>query len=82
MFLFSDDTNLSDLGFTPKSIAEDLNSVTIWLNANKLVLNVNKTIRMNIGNSASINVPFYLNNSIVQCESVCNCLGIMLDSFV
>ena len=78
VFLFADDTNLS--GLTPKSIAKDLKSVKSWLNANKLVLDVNKTICMNLGNSASKNVPVYLNNCIAQCEPVCKYLGKMLES--
>ena len=80
VFLFVDDTNLCGLELTPNNIANDLNSVSNWLNANKIVLNENKTVCMNIGNSASNNVLFYLNNCIVQCEPVCKYLGIMLDS--
>ena len=54
----------------------------IWLDANKLDSNVNKTIRMNIGNSVSNKVPIFVNNSIVLCKPVCIFLRRKLDSML
>ena len=46
--LFADDTNFSAIGLHCVDIEEDIKKVNDWLNSNKLVVNVSKTIQMNI----------------------------------
>ena len=43
--LFADDTNLCSLGCSRIAIQDDLDSVAAWLNANKLKLNMLKTVQ-------------------------------------
>ena len=45
---FADDTNLCSLGCSRIAIQDDLDSVAAWLNANKLKLNMLKTVQLNL----------------------------------
>ena len=81
--LFADDTNLSAIGIQCADIKEDIKKVNDWLNSNKLVVNVSKTVQMNIrtnnktSNSAQ---SFSLNSAFVEHKPVCKYLGVTIDS--
>ncbi|MEL6989254.1 MAG: reverse transcriptase family protein, partial [Bacteroidota bacterium] len=47
LFLFADDTNASSLGSTKCEIESDLDNIDKWLLANKLTLNMEKTVMLN-----------------------------------
>ena len=77
--LFADDTNITAVNCSDDDIRRDLKMINDWLNANKLVLNMEKTIQMNIGISAS-NSQFKLNDSNVTIKPVCKYLGVFIDN--
>ena len=79
VFLFADDTNLSALDMTYEQITADHESVSSWLTSNKLVLNLDKTVCLNIGHRASSVGSFCIENINVQAAATCKYLGVMLD---
>ena len=50
VILFADDTNLIAINKDDNSVQEDLQNINKWLIANKLILNMDKTVQMNIRN--------------------------------
>ena len=79
VLLFADDTNLTALNCSVENIEQDLNNVNEWLKANRLALNMKKTVRVNIGNSAS-NKDFCLSECIILTKPVCKYLGVFVDN--
>ena len=79
VILFADDTNISSIGCNKNQIESDLKKLSCWLVANKLSLNLEKTVQMNINTSASI-PSFSINNCPVSLKQVCKYLGLRLDS--
>ena len=77
--LFAEDTNITAVNCSNEDSRRDLKMSNNWLNANKLVLNMEKTIQMNIGNSAS-NSQFKLNDSNITIKPVCKYLGVFIDN--
>ena len=77
--LFADDTSIVAVNCSNEDIRRDLKMINNWLNANKLVLNMEKTIQMNIGNSAS-NSQFKLNDSNITIKPLCKYLGVFIDN--
>ena len=73
VLLFADDINLTALNCSVENIEQDLNNVNEWLKANRLALNMKKTVRLNIGNSAS-NKDFCLSECIILTKPVCKIL--------
>ena len=53
VILFADDTNLTAINKDNNSVQEDLQNINNWLIANKLILNMEKSVQMNIGNKNS-----------------------------
>ena len=47
IFLFGDDTNVEAFGCSVENIKSDLASINFWLESNKLVLNLSKTVQLN-----------------------------------
>ena len=81
MFLFADDTSLSALGCTALEVQNDLNHISVWLNATRLFLNLDKTVQLKLGLSASsLNQSFSINHEHVTLECVCEYLGTKIDS--
>ena len=76
--LFADDTNVTALGQVNVAIENDISYLNYWLNANKLVINMDKTVQMNIKTSNSM--TFQLNSCAIKTEPVCKYLGIYVDS--
>ena len=79
VILFADDPNISSIGCNKNQIESDLKEINFWLVANKLSLNLEKTVQMNINTSASI-PSFTINNCPVSLKQVCNYHGLRLDS--
>ena len=75
---FADDTNLTAINCQINNLQNDLANLNNWLNANKLVLNMSKTVQMNININATSS--FSLNNCVVQVKPVCKYLGIYIDN--
>ena len=73
VLLFADDTNLTALNCSVENIEQDLNNVNEWLKANRLALNMKKTVRVNIGKNAS-NKDFCLSECIILTKPVCKIL--------
>ena len=81
--LFAEDTNLSAIGIQCADIKEDIKKVNDWLNSNKLVVNVSKTVQMNIRtNNKTRNSArrFSLNSAFIENKPVCKYLGVNIDS--
>ena len=53
ILLFADDTNLTSIGCQIIDVQKDMTSLNNWLHANKLVINLSKTVQMNVKLSAS-----------------------------
>ena len=67
LFLIADDTSLSALGCIALEVHIDLNNINVWLNANKLALNLDKTVQLKVGASASnFNQSFFINHEVVK----------------
>ena len=65
--LFPDDTNLTFIDVESEDVQKELNEVKYWLAANKLSLNVNKTVQMNVKQNA-IDNNFLIDNSTINCR--------------
>ena len=72
VFLFADDSKISALSCTVTDIKSDLLKLNNWLNANKLVLNIDKNVQINIGNSASN--QYKMENLTLKTEPLCKYL--------
>ena len=51
MVLFADDTNVTAIGQRNLRVEEDIIKMNYWLNANKLIINMDKTVQMNLKTS-------------------------------
>ena len=82
LFLFADDTIVTALNQTTENIAYDIKEISICLNANKLVVNIGKTIKKSIGSSASSSLqhPSSISNAIISATTNCKYLGITIES--
>ena len=58
---------------------KDLKSIQSWLQSNKLSLNIEKTVQMNIKPSAS-KLRFKLDGVPIDIKPLCKYLGIRIDS--
>ena len=79
VLLFADDTNLTAMSCNLNAIEADLLNLNNWLNANKLKLNLNKTVQINIKSFAS-HCTFFLNSLPVEIKPVCKYLGVYVDN--
>ena len=77
--LFADDTNLTFIDVESEVVQKELSEVKDWLAANKLSLNVNKTVQMNVKQNAIDNV-FLIDNSTINVQPVCKYLGVFVDN--
>ena len=76
--LFADYTNVTALGQIDFLINEDIRKLNYWLNANKLIINMDKTVEMNVKSSSLM--THQLNNCDIKTEPVCKYLGVYVDS--
>ena len=79
ILLFADDTNLTAINCSNEEIDRDLERLSNWLEANKLVLNLEKTVQMNVHKRAS-NCRFNLNGADIQVKLLCKYLAIRVDA--
>ena len=81
VILFADDTNLTAINKDDNSVQEDLQSINNWLIANKLILNMDKTVQMNIRNKNSASKSgFKFDDVSIEVRNLCKYLGIYVDS--
>ena len=78
IILFADDANIETIGCTTKEIETDLEAINDLLERNKLVLNLEKTVQMNL-KALSVDRTFYMNSDNIPVKPVCKYLGINLD---
>ena len=85
-FLFADDTNIyyqsSDLKELEKTVNEELKKLSLWLNINRLALNVAKTnfvIFRSTQKIANHNVTLIMNKKALQQKDHVKYLGVLLD---
>ena len=77
ILLFADDTYIEAVGCSVENIKSDLDSINFWLESNKLVLNLSKTVQLNF-KKAPANLSFQLNKTDIKVEHYCNYLGVKL----
>ena len=81
VILFADDTNLTAINKDDNSVQEDLQNINNWLIANKLILNMDKTVQMNINNKNSASKSeFKFEDVLIEVCDLCKYLGIYVDS--
>jgi hypothetical protein len=85
-FLFADDTNIyyesTDLKELEKTVNEELKKLSLWLNINRLALNVSKTnfvIFRSAQKKSNHNVTILMNKKALQQKDHVKYLGILLD---
>ena len=77
--LFAADTNLTFIDVESEVVQKELNEVKNWRSPNKLSLNVDKTVQMNVKQNAIDNV-FLIDNSTLNVQHVCMYLGVFVDN--
>ena len=81
IILFADDTNIEAIGLSDSDINSDLVNINDCLKQNKLVLNLDKTVQMQIDDkNISKKSSFYLNGSKIKVAPQSKYLGIRVDS--
>ena len=85
-FLFADDTNIyyesKDLKVLEKTVNEELKKLSLWLNLNRLALNVGKTnfvIFRSCQKVPNHNVTLLMNKKALQQKDHVKYLGVLLD---
>ena len=85
-FLFADDTNLyyesNDLKELEKTMNKELKKLSLWLNVNRLALNVSKTnfvIFRGFRKSCDHNVTLLINKKAIEQKSYVKYLGVLID---
>ena len=84
--LFADDTSvfLEGKEYTKlvKILNEELNKITIWLNANKLMINVKKTHYMVFHRAKikTLGTDVIMQNTSIQCVKSTKFLGVIIDN--
>ena len=85
-FLFADDTNIyyesTDLKELEKTVNEELKKLSLWLNINRLALNVDKTnfvIFRSPHKRSNHNVTLLMNRKALQQKEHVKYLGVLLD---
>jgi len=85
-YLFADDTNIfyqcTDLDQLEKSINRELKKLSLWLNANRLALNISKTnfVIFAAKNKPIKNVTILINKKAIQQKDYVKYLGVLIDS--
>ena len=85
-FLFADDTNIyyesNDLKKLEKTVNEELKKLSLWLNLNRLALNIGKTNFVIFRSSQKVpnhNVTLLMNKKALQQKDHVKYLGVLLD---
>ena len=79
--LFADDTNITVKCAANGQIQADLNEISTWFTANKLVLNMEKTVMVHFNKCASKSTSlFYFNTKPIIHQPVRKYLGVLIDN--
>ena len=79
VLLFADDTNVTAMGKLDAQAGNHIRRLNQWLNSNKLVLNIDKTIQLNIKITNASLSRFQFDSSNGKFEAVCKYLGVLID---
>ena len=85
-YLFADDTNIfyqhSNLDLLQKTVNTELKKLSLWLNANRLALNISKTtfVIFAAKNKPLKNIAILLNKKALQQTEYVKYLGVLIDS--
>ena len=85
-FLFADDTNIyyedKKLDVLEKTINFELRKLTLWLNINRLALNITKTnfVIFSAKNKPLRNITILINNRAIEQKDYVKYLGVLVDS--
>ena len=85
-YLFADDTNIffqnSKLDILEKTVNRELKKLSLWLNANRLALNISKTnfVIFAAKNKPLQNVTLLINRKAIQQTDHIKYLGVIIDS--
>ena len=84
-FLFADDTNIyfdsHDLRSMEKTVNEELRKLCLWLNVNRLALNVSKTnfVIFRANKPVNYNVTLLMNKKAIEQKDHVKYLGVLVD---
>ena len=84
-FLFADDTNIyfdsNDLKIIEKTVNDELKKLTLWLNVNRLALNVSKTnfVIFRANRPIYHNVTLIMNKKAIEQKDHVKYLGVLVD---
>ena len=73
--LFAENNKLETVGCSVEKIKSNLDSVNFWLESNKLVPNLSKTVQLNLIKS-SADLKFQLNKTDIKVEHYRKHLGV------
>ena len=85
-YLFPDDTNIyyesKTLDDTEKTLNEELNKLFLWLNVNRLSLNIDKTnyIIFHHNKPMKDHITIKINNKVIDQKEFIKYLGVLMDS--
>ena len=78
--LFADDTSISRLECSLSDFNNDLEAVHHWLNYNKLSLNIEKTVQVNVTKRSASTDSLLLDGIAIKVETSCKYLGVYVDN--
>ena len=78
--LYADDTTIYAIGRNLKALKSDINNLSMWLNSNKLLLNVNKTKSVLFSKHPNTGVELYVGKQKIESVKCFKFLGFYLDS--
>ena len=79
VFQFADDTNVTTIKCSHEELTADIESVSNWLDINKIKLKIKKT-QVNISLGSVSSSPLVLNGVEVKIENSCRYLGVIIDN--
>ena len=85
-FLFADDTNIffdhNNLNMLEKIVNQELKKLSLWVNANRLILNVSKTnfVVFAPKNKTSKNITIIINRHAIEKKENVKYLGVFIDT--
>ena len=79
VYLFADDTTLVAIDRSLKKLSDDFNAVAEWLAANRLTLNMKKTVQINFTRKSASNETILYDGKNLSSEIYWKYLGINID---
>ena len=80
IYLFADDTNVTGLNCPLKNFNQDLCGIEKLLFINKLSLNMDKTVQLNLSNNIASFSGLSMSNESLKYASSCKYLGVYVGS--